>query len=476
MSVEQCVFLSCFDRCFAFLQSNSDATTYENPPKTLWVGLSAGVDSTVLLHSLASWLSATAVMDKFAVKALHVHHGLSTNADAWAEQAKQLCEQVSLQFAIDIECVVERVDLTSKSNGIEQAARIARYQMFEQHCTKNDFLLQGHHLDDQLETFFMRALRGSGLTGLAGIPFRRPLSRNNDCQILRPLLNIEKNQIIEYAKQHNLIWVDDESNLDDSYDRNWWRNELLPKIWQRYPNKKQTLARSINTLRDEKKLLQDLIIEKIVCDSKLQEKNLIHPVLQQLPHFNISLIESLDQARCFSYIRAWLAQYIDILPSATHMPIIYNELVLSGLSSTPIFTWDNWALCRYKNFLYLIKNNKFQKNKKNIINWQGETLAWQMGQIVSNKTQHDFSLKPGAYTIRNWQAGDIAKPVGRSTRKMKKWWQDYHVPAWAREKWPIIVNKEDTIVAVPGLFVCDNHVVKSGQLGWHIEYKLIDIL
>lgn len=94
MSVEQRAFLSCFEQCFAFLQSNSDATTCENPPKTLWVGLSAGVDSTVLLHSLASWLSATAVTDKFVVKALHVHHGLSPNADAWAEQAKQLCEQV----------------------------------------------------------------------------------------------------------------------------------------------------------------------------------------------------------------------------------------------------------------------------------------------------------------------------------------------------------------------------------------------
>lgn len=483
MSIQRGVFFTCFEQYFASLASRNDCQSYLNQPKTLWVGLSAGVDSTVLLHSLASWLSVSEATDKFQIKALHVHHGLSSNADAWAEQAKQLCEQISLQFAVDIECIVERVDLVFKSSGIEQAARIARYQVFEQHCEKNDFLLQGHHLDDQLETFFMRALRGSGLTGLAGIPFQRPLSRHNDCQIIRPFLNIEKKQIIEYAIIHDLTWVDDESNLDTRYDRNWWRNDLLPQIWQRYPDKKQTLARSINTVRDEQQLLQDLIIEKINYHSKLQEKPLIHPALQQVPHFNISLIQYLDQTKFFSYIRAWLAQYVDLLPSATHMPIIYNELVLASSESTPIFTWGEQSLCRYKNCLYLIntsinakKTVEITPDKNKIINWQGESINWQAGQILCSQTRQAHSLTPGIYTIRGWQAGDVAKPFGRSTRKMKKWWQDFQVPAWAREHWPIIVNQEDAIVAVPSLFVCDSYVVDSGQCGWSVEYKLTDTL
>ena len=475
------VIESAIDECLASnFKPPTDSEISLNKPPTLWVGLSAGVDSTVLLHGLASWLRSSGNLDKFQIKALHVHHGLSSNANAWAEQAKQLCNQVAQQFSLNVECIVERVILTPKNGGIEQAARSARYQVFEQYCRENDFLLQGHHLDDQLETFFMRALRGSGLTGLAGIPAQRSLSRDNNCQIIRPLLTIEKSQIIAYAQVNNLTWVNDESNQDNRLDRNWWRNELLPQIWQRYPDKKQALARSINTLRHEQQLLQNLIIEKIDGESELQEKNEIHAALQELPHFNISLIQHLDQTKCFSYIRAWLAQHVDLLPSAIHMRIIYNELLLASSESTPIFTWGQQSLCRYKNCLYFLNTSINTKkivevthDKNKIINWQGEPINWQTGKILCSQTQQAHSLKPGIYNIRDWQAGDVAKPVGRSTRKMKKWWQDFQVPAWAREHWPIIVNQEDTIVAVPGLFVCENYITSPEQYGWLIEYKLI---
>ncbi|MBL4663646.1 MAG: tRNA lysidine(34) synthetase TilS, partial [Flavobacteriaceae bacterium] len=372
------------------------------------------------------------------------------------------------------------------SDGLEQAARSARYRIFTKHCGPNDVLLQGHHLDDQIETFFMRAIRGSGLTGLASIPKQRSLSRDNACQILRPLLNIEKNQLLEYAKNHQLNWVEDESNQDSKIDRNWWRNELLPQIWQRYPEQKRSLSRTINTIQHEQSLLQSLLLasinDKTVLNTEQQPADIkIHPALKDIPSFNLLLIQDFDQAASLSYLRAWLAQYVDILPSAIQMQSIYVDMVLARSDGEPKVSWSSSTLYRYQNSLYLIDSDTFNRVRLNddslsdrAAEWQGEDLDCFLGKLVCHEQVDSFSLIPGQYRVRNWQAGDIAKPSGRSTRKMKKWWQDYNVPSWVREHWPIIVHKEkNEIAAIPGLFVCQGYCVNEGQSGWFAEYKVI---
>jgi tRNA(Ile)-lysidine synthase len=461
----------------------------------LWLGLSGGVDSTVLLHAAARFSSVS----NRKLKAIHVHHGLSENADAWAIQAQSLCKELSQKFSITIDCSIEKVQLDDRSDGLEQAARSARYRIFSKHCGPDDVLLQGHHLDDQIETFFMRAIRGSGLTGLASIPKQRSLSRDNACQILRPLLSIEKIQLLEYAKNHQLNWVEDESNQDSKIDRNWWRNELLPQIWQRYPEQKQSLSRTINTIQHEQSLLQGLLLssinEKIGLNTEQQQaNNKIHPALKDLPSFDLLLIQELDQATSLSYLRAWLAQYVDILPSAIQMQTIYVDMVLARIDGEPRVSWSSSFLYRYQNSLYLIDTDTFNRTvlggvrRRNLnhqelgneslsdkaFEWQGENIDCFLGQLVCHEKVDSFGLIPAKYTVRNWQAGDVAKPFGRSTRKMKKWWQDYNVPSWVREYWPIIVNKEtNEIAAVPGLFVCQNYCLKQDQPGWLVEYKVI---
>jgi tRNA(Ile)-lysidine synthase len=476
----------------------------------IWLGLSCGIDSTVLLHAVAHYCSikysstqngsnnsaqGTATLGR-RLKAIHVHHGLSENADAWAKQAQVLCDQLALKYSITIDCIIEKVQLDNRGDGLEQVARSARYQVFSKHCGPNDVLLQGHHLDDQIETFFMRAIRGSGLTGLASIPKQRNLSRDNTCQILRPLLTIEKNDLIEYAKDHQLNWVEDESNQDSKIDRNWWRNELLPKIWQHYPKQKQALSRTINTIQHEQRLLQQLIINKIVSNDELQSPDhKTHSALKNIPRFNLLLIQSMDQAKGLSYLRAWFAQYVDILPTAIQMQTIYVDMILARVDSEPQFSGSAFSLYRYHNGLYLfakvdtysIKQDQIGTDSLNIdllndrsLEWQGQELELQvellncfLGQLVCHTQVGAFALIPSQYKVRHWQAGDVAKPAGRSTRKMKKWWQDYHVPSWVRESWPIIVNNEtDEIAAVPGLFVCHGYCVEQGELGWLVEYKL----
>lgn len=448
----------------------------------IWVGLSAGVDSTVLLHALVQEVANTDLyFSKTKIKAIHIHHGLSNNADEWAEQAKILCTQLSQHYNLVIECIVERVNLDRQSDGLEQAARQARYRVFEKYCQNNDVLLQGHHLDDQIETFFMRAVRGSGLTGLSGIPKQRNVSRDNTCQIIRPLLAIAKNQLMDYAQEHQLTWVEDESNKDSTIDRNWWRNELLPQIWQRYPNKKQALSRTINNIQHEKTLLQRLITEKVGSQSNLpQEEMNVHPALNTIPHFDLALIQKLDQATSLSYLRAWLAQYVDILPSAIQMQSIYVDLIEARIDAEPSFSWGDKSLYRFQGHLFLWHaksaladsrlSSELNGENRLFIDWNGAEQKYSFGALTYSEINEGIGLKPADYAIKFWQAGDTAKPIGRSTRKMKKWWQDYGVASWARNHWPIIVNKEThEIAAVPGLFICQGY--QAEQDGWYLDWK-----
>ena len=445
----------------------------KQPAPCIWVGLSAGVDSTVLMHAAAKYCS----LSGHNLRAIHVHHGLSENADAWAKQANGLCEHLSQKFSITIDCIVENVTLNQHGKSLEQAARSARYEIFSKYCQSNDVLLQGHHLDDQIETFFMRAVRGSGLAGLASIPQQRSLSRDNHCQVLRPLLALEKIQLIQYAKEHQLHWVEDESNLDSKMDRNWWRNELLPQVWRRYPEQKKSLFRTINNVQHEHALLQTLIVDKLM--SKQQSDALIHPALKDIPSFDLSLIHGLDQSSGFSYLRAWLAQYVDILPSTVQMQIIYAEMIHARADSEPKVSWATSCLHRYQGYLYLLnaKSNSTIEvsstiDRKN--NWQGESLNGFGGYLECTEKTDGLALKPASYKIRCWKAGDVAKPTGRSTRKLKKWWQDYNVPNWARQHWPIIVDKDtDEIAAIPGLFICHGYSVSRDQLGWQVNYRVI---
>jgi len=458
--------------------------------KCIWVALSAGIDSTVLLHALVDELfderSALPAAEKTMIKAIHVHHGLSTNADDWVTQAQSLCSQLSADYAgaVSVECIVERVHLNAgSSDGLEQAAREARYQIFEKYCQAGDVLLQGHHLDDQIETFFMRAIRGSGLTGLAGIPQQRSLSRSNACQILRPFLTIEKQQLIDYAKAHNLSWVEDESNLDSDIDRNWWRNELLPQLWQRYPDKKQSLSRTIDTIKHEKDLLQALLLKEINTSPEfVQADPKIHSALANIPRFDLTLINELDSEVALSYLRAWLAQFVDVLPSAAQMKSIYSDVIAARMDAEPSFTWGDKALYRYQGYLFLWYSQSALKNQVRdggvAVIEQGHPLfvlpnykrVNALGELSYKNSQKCSELKPGDYSMRLWQAGDTAKPVGRSTRKMKKWWQDYGVASWVRNYWPIIVCKAtNEVVAVPGLFVCQGYFTE--QDGWLLDWK-----
>ena len=182
---------------------------------TLFVGFSGGLDSTVLMHCMASHPALVAKL-----RAVHVHHGLSVNATAWQAHCQQFCD------ALGIQLMVLKVTCNNRAN-IEESAREARYAAFSSLLSDNDCLLLAHHCDDQAETLLLQLLRGAGIDGLAAMPSVNNLSKG---QLVRPFLQHSRQRLEAYAHQHRLAWINDESNQNSDFSRNYLRNEIMPLL------------------------------------------------------------------------------------------------------------------------------------------------------------------------------------------------------------------------------------------------------
>lgn len=211
------------------------------PDARIWLGLSGGCDSVVLLHVLSS-------LGLGKVSAIHVHHGLSPNADAWTEFCTAYCAQLAVPLTI---CHVT-VDVSS-GQGLEAAARAARYAAFAE-CAR-DCLLLAQHRGDQAETVLFNLLRGTGVTGAAGIPAERLFGK---LRLLRPLLDVSRDEIERYALAEGLNWINDESNADTNLTRNFLRHEALTAISQRFPSAENSLALAAKHFAEAAGLLDEL--------------------------------------------------------------------------------------------------------------------------------------------------------------------------------------------------------------------------
>lgn len=210
------------------------------PGQSVVVGFSGGLDSTVLLDVAGSLSQELGL----AVSALHLNHGLSPNADRWAGWCQQVCRELAVPLT------TQRVRVPLKTGeGVEAAARVVRRRALDEHSA--DWILLAHHADDQAETVLHNLLRGAGVRGAAAMPESRG-------RVLRPLLGVMRNDLRAYSRSRQLVWIEDESNADNRYTRNFLRNEILPRIASRFPRASQQLAASAGRFRDADLLLQDL--------------------------------------------------------------------------------------------------------------------------------------------------------------------------------------------------------------------------
>ena len=377
--------------------------------KRIAVGLSGGIDSVVLLHLLKHHPG---------VSAIHVHHGLSPNADAWAAFCRRLCKQW------DVPLTIAKVNVHRSGKGLEAAAREARYAAFGK--VKADVIALAHQLDDQAETVLMNLLRGAGLRGASGM---RALSRFGAKLLARPLLEIPKKNLEGYARLHRLEWIEDESNADETLTRNFLRRRVGPLLETRFPDWKRALARAARLFSERDDRAARLLREF------LRSKNLKAPS-------EAKLIEMLTQ------LTSGAARTRLEHDGATVR--VYRGRV--SLESPPAgaFAPLPW---------------KGERRLK--IPALGGELRFNAGEGIASR----HLKKSGIFQVRLRSGGERLQVHARRPRRtLKNLFQEAGVPSWTRERMPLLFCGED-LVWVPGLGVDVRYRGRGLLPEWILEKK-----
>ncbi|MDO8293532.1 MAG: tRNA lysidine(34) synthetase TilS [Gallionella sp.] len=286
---------------------------YVKRSQSVVAGFSGGLDSTVLLHAASCLVRDT----DLSLSALHIHHGLNANADAWAISCKQVCQEMAIPLTI----VGVDVPLGT-GKGIEAAARRVRHKALADYPA--DWILLAHHADDQAETVLHNLLRGTGVRGAAAMPESRG-------RVLRPLLGLSRNVLLGYAQSNRLVWIEDESNSDRRYTRNFLRHQILPLVAARFPRAGEQLAAAASRFSEADSLLEDL------ASMDLQNNSPEFP----LP---LKLFRELPDARARNLLRAMLAWHMVQPPDERRLNEFVRQLQTAGNDRHPRIDLARYAL------------------------------------------------------------------------------------------------------------------------------------
>ncbi len=414
----------------------------------LAVAFSGGLDSCVLLHLLAA-INKTL---PFQLSAHHVHHGLSVNADAWADFCALTCANLRVPLTIS------KVKINKNSGlGVEATAREARYSAL--HSTDAQFICLAHHQDDQAETLLLQLARGAGVKGLAGMAAVSG-------KLLRPLLDVPRSHLVTYAKQYQLTWIEDESNADTTFDRNFMRHKVLPILEESYPSIRQTFGRSALHMADANELLDELAhIDALQAGFDAKTNSTI----------GLSTLKKLSEARVNNCLRWWLAQNGLQMPSQQQLQQITQQLIHAKQDAAiKLKVSETSTLRRYQNRAYLVQ--ELPPNAPINLLWQGEDVI-----DLPNKTQLIFSKRMGegislhkienaTLRIQFREGSERFKPqLGRPHRSLKVMLQNVEMPPWQRERLPLIFM-DDTLVIIPNVAVDADLQAGSDEMGLAVSW------
>jgi len=418
------------------------AALHESHDRTVWVGLSGGLDSTALLHC-ASSLSKQLSSD---LKAIHVNHHLSEHANDWGSHCQQLCRDLNVPL------VVENVHIDKNAGeSIEALAREARYRAITLHMNSNDVLLTAHHADDQAETVLLQMLRGAGVTGLSAMRNTRALQQGYH---VRPWLNTPRSALEEYAAQHKLCWIDDDSNTNTRFDRNYLRHDILPMLEKRWPAVTQMLSRTAQHMVSAEHCLSAL------AELDLQQLDPQPVNMFDYRGFSLDLIklQMLSPERQANVLRHWLRQVNLSLPDQVHLQRVFSEVLTAKEDRQPCVAWPETEIRRYRTRLYASRpltalnllSQDWSVSTQPSLQLEHGVVSYQQvdrqGLDMGKLLQHHVS-------IRFRSGGEQVRPVGsKHTKKLKKLLQEAAIPDWLRRRIPLVYI-DDELAAIPGLWV-----------------------
>lgn len=423
------------------------ATVSQFSAKRVVLALSGGLDSMVLLELLFQ----ARQLQNFELEAVYVNHGLSQNAVAWSDFCQQQCQQRNVTFS----SVAVKLDGCAN---IEAQAREARYQALAETVTDQyTLLMTAHHADDQLETLLLALKRGAGATGLSGIAPSRPFAEG---LLVRPLLAYSRQQLQRFASSFSLQWIEDESNADNSYDRNFLRNQIIPQLTERWPALVQTASRSMQHVANLQQLTDEhteQLMSRCVSENRLL----------------------LSQLKCYSdlqqdlIIRRWLAM-TGLNPQTSWLETLKQQVIAAREDATPLLQLSDYQIRRFDQALYLLKSTAHYP--------AGTRFVWQGDNVMSFPTAEValyFSAQPlpDSYAVVVPEKGTVEivfgrfnlpfKPAGYPMSKpLKQWLKLWKISPWQRLQLPLVLIGGQLMI-VPGYAIAD--ITTPANL-W-IQYK-----
>jgi tRNA(Ile)-lysidine synthase len=457
------------------------------------VGLSGGVDSVVLLDVLGRLRKDS----RLALSAVHVNHQINVHALEWEAFCKALCQ------ARGVALTVRRVQVLRHGSGVEAEARNLRYQAYG--GIEADFVALAHHLDDQVETFLLQLLRGAGPKGLAAMPVVRKYegatgkgkdeggrmkaegtakSDQRDTSsfilppssldlhpssfilhpcILRPLLEVTRSEIGAYAKARKLEWIEDDSNTDSRYDRNFLRNELLPRLEARFPAYRETLSRASRNLADFSELAEELA----ALDSRAFSDGVVP----------VESLRGLSDARALNLLRRLFASRGLPMPNRTRLEEALRQCRAAGADAEVHVSFGNHGLRCFRGQVGIVEESGEMPVDWNT-RWDGRRellLPAGLGMLRARPALGEGiaarHFAQQGVTVRGRSGGERMRPADdRPRRTLKNLLQETAVPPWERERMPLLFIG-DALAWVPGIGVAAEFRAARDEQGIVPEWK-----
>lgn len=406
------------------------------PVKRYWVAYSGGCDSHVLLHALERLRSEG---NDIPIHAVHVDHGLQSASRAWAQHCAAICASLKIPLT-----PLQVNAHSSSGESPEAAARHARYRAIGELIEHGDCLLTAHHQGDQAETLLLQLLRGAGPHGLAAMPECAPFVAG---QHARPLLAFPRNELRRYAQEHRLQWIDDPSNGDTGFDRNYLRNVVMPSLRTRWPAMSRVLARDAAHQAEATQLLDALAAQDVAQCAGLRPDTL-----------SVSALLKMDAPRQRNLLRYWLKNAGYPLPDSARLAQIRHSILNARPDREPVVTWQGAEVRRYRDELYAALPKPPIESRE--WTWNTDTpLQLPDGTWLIAVATHGEGIKRDAcaqppVTVRYRRGGERCRPAPHAhSRPLKKMFQEHAVPPWQRERLPLIYVG-DELAAVADLWVC----------------------
>jgi tRNA(Ile)-lysidine synthase len=444
------------------------------PQQPLAIACSGGLDSMVLLHLASGYARLHGV----ALHVLHVHHGLSSNADAWLDHVEAASATIGARFE------ARRVDVKNSGTGTEAAARKLRYAALGAMCLAHGvtLMLTAHHLDDQAETVLLQLLRGSGTAGMSGMDAANAapdLLGNPALVMARPLLQHSRAELEEYAAQHGISWVDDESNADPRFARNALRHQVMPALAAAFPGFQQRFARSAAHAQSAQRLL-----------TELAEQDLSASVLGDALDVTVMRTMSLD--RVTNLLRHWFAVRGLAMPSTAWLSELVTQLIEARPDAQLLVTHPACHLRRHRERLYITPKLPQLAGMRDPDDDGIEGIAVKTGQgfTWSGEAQLDFPDYGGVLHVEPAASGldaawlreqslqiDFRKggerlklAANRPTRSLKAHYQSSDVPAWERPRLPVVWAGKELLFAA-GIGLDCAHAAAEGHAAVALRWE-----